>query len=75
MGDPKYFALRSIKASTSIVWGDKDRTYRWPQIEQMWQNIPNCQQLAIVPGCAHAVHLEKPQLFNHVIGQLLSSKQ
>jgi len=53
-------ALAAIKSRTLVLWGDGDRTYPWSQAEQLWQQILN-SNLAVVPGCAHAVHLEKPE--------------
>lgn len=58
--------LPKISALTLILWGDCDRTYAWPQIEMLWRNIPN-SNLAVAPGCAHAVHLERPKLFNELV--------
>lgn len=58
--------LASITSDTLVIWGDKDRTYAWPQIELLWQTIPKCN-LAVIPAAAHAVHLEKPDLFNKLI--------
>lgn len=64
--------LQNINAQTLIIWGDQDRTYAWPQTEQLWHTIPHAN-LAVIPGCAHAPHLEKPQLFNDVLNDFLSS--
>lgn len=55
-------ALGSLTQETLVIWGDQDRTYAWEQTALLWQAITNTR-LAVVPGCAHAVHLEKPQLF------------
>lgn len=41
---------------------ENDRTYAWEQTALLWQAIEKAH-LAVVPGCAHAVHLEKPELF------------
>ena len=62
--------LINIKQETLILWGDKDRTYRWPQIQKLWDTIP-VSSLAVVPGCAHAVHAEKPGLFQDVLSDFL----
>ena len=43
-----------------------DRAYLWPQPEKLWREIDGAQ-LAVIPGCAHAVHLEKAYLFNAVL--------
>jgi len=65
--------LPGIAANTLVLWGDRDRTYKWPQAKELWLKIPNCRQIAIVPNCAHAVHLEKPQLFNCIVERFLAS--
>jgi pimeloyl-ACP methyl ester carboxylesterase len=62
--------LKKVENKTLIIWGDQDRTYLWPQIEILWKNIKN-SNLSVIPGCAHAVHLEKPEIFNKVIKDFL----
>ncbi|MGV2977255.1 alpha/beta fold hydrolase [Roseibium alexandrii] len=64
-------SLSSISAPTLVIWGDQDRTYPWSQIQTLWQSVPE-SSLAVVPGCAHAVHLEEPETFNHFIGRFVS---
>ncbi len=63
-------ALGQITAPTLVLWGDCDRTYTWQQQQQLWQGIAGAR-LAVIPGCAHAVHLEKPNLFNAVLADFL----
>ncbi len=63
-------ALSAIKSDTLIVWGDRDRSYGWQQPEALWRGIAG-SSLAVVPGCAHNVHMEKPTLFNSIIGDFL----
>lgn len=58
--------LPAIAAPTRIVWGDGDRTYPWQQTERLWLGIHGAE-LAVIPGCAHAVHLEKPDIFNRIV--------
>lgn len=58
--------LEAIACPTLIVWGEFDRSYGWGQIEQLWRGIPNAH-LSVIPGCAHAAHMEKPQIFNPVV--------
>jgi pimeloyl-ACP methyl ester carboxylesterase len=58
-------ALNKLTMQTLVVWGDSDRSYRWQQIESLWRNLVN-GELAVIPGAAHAAHVEKPKLF-HVI--------
>jgi pimeloyl-ACP methyl ester carboxylesterase len=62
--------LPRIALRTLVLWGDNDRTYAWQQPELLWTAIPGAA-LAVVPGCAHAVHLEKPDLFNRLLRDFL----
>ncbi|MCG6931372.1 MAG: alpha/beta hydrolase [Desulfofustis sp.] len=66
-------ALPKIAVPTLVLWGDSDRAYLWDQPEQLWRQIPGAQ-LAVIPGCSHAVHLEKPHLFNAVLEDFLLSR-
>ncbi|WP_299507125.1 alpha/beta fold hydrolase [uncultured Roseobacter sp.] len=66
-------ALGAIRSETLVLWGDGDRTYPWSQTEKLWQGVPDAQ-LAVVPGCAHAVHLEKPMLFNTLVSDFLAER-
>lgn len=54
--------LGNLTQETLVIWGDCDRTYTWDQTALLWKTIPKAH-LAVIPGCAHAVHLEKPKLF------------
>ena len=63
--------LSQITRETLLIWGDRDRTYQWPQTQQLWEEIPNAH-LAVIPQCAHAVHLENPKLFNLIVDQFLN---
>lgn len=64
-------ALPSITRQTLVLWGDRDRAYLWPQPERLWRDIPDAQ-LAVIPGCCHAIHLEKPHLFHAVLKDFLT---
>lgn len=63
--------LEKIKAPTLVLWGDRDRSYGWQQPKALWKGIPN-SSLAVVPGCAHNVHMEKPDLFNRIVADFLA---
>lgn len=63
-------SLAKIASPTLVLWGDGDRAYQWVQPKQLWQEIAGAQ-LAVIPGCSHAVHLEKPDLFNAVLMDFL----
>lgn len=62
--------LKQISAKSLVIWGDGDRSYGWSQPEALWNGIPNCS-LAVVPGCAHNVHMEKPELYNAILEDFL----
>lgn len=65
--------LEHMSMPTLIVWGDTDRSYRWPQVEELWRKIPNAA-LAVIPGTSHAAHLEKPWLFQSLLDDFLNSR-
>jgi pimeloyl-ACP methyl ester carboxylesterase len=62
--------LRELKVPTLVISGDRDRSTPPTESLALWQGIEGAQ-LCIVPGCAHAVHLERPALFNDVVGSFL----
>lgn len=64
-------ALDRLRMPTLVLWGDGDKSYRWPQVEMLWRGLPDAQ-LAVIPGTAHAVHLEKPHLFHAVLADFIS---
>lgn len=64
-------ALQRLTMPTLVVWGDADRSYRWPQVETLWTNLPDVR-LSVIPGAAHAAHLEKPALFHSLIEDFLN---
>lgn len=65
-------ALGNIKSPTLVLWGDCDQAYPWGQTYQLWEGIEGAR-LAVVPNCSHAVHAEKPYLFNSILYDFLSS--
>lgn len=65
-------SLAHIHCPTLVLWGDNDRTYTWTQTQTLWQTIPH-SNLAVVPNCAHAVHMENPKVFNQITEEFLIS--
>ncbi|MFN3847578.1 MAG: alpha/beta fold hydrolase [Paracoccaceae bacterium] len=63
--------LTRLTMPTLIVWGDADRSYRWPQVESLWTGLIDVR-LSVIPGAAHAAHLEKPVLFLTTVEDFLS---
>lgn len=64
-------ALTGIRARTLVLWGSHDQSYDWSQPETLWRTIPGAD-LAVVPGAAHNLHLEKPRLFNMLVKEFLA---
>ena len=65
-----YENLKNIYNETLIVWGDKDISYNFKQVETLNKNIPN-SDLIIFKGCSHNVHLEEPEKFNDTVRNFL----
>ncbi|ARE40626.1 Beta-ketoadipate enol-lactone hydrolase [Rhodovulum sp. P5] len=65
--------LSSLTMPSLVVWGDRDKSYRWPQVETLWSGLPDAS-LAVVPGASHAVHLEKPDIFTAIVMDYLTSR-
>jgi pimeloyl-ACP methyl ester carboxylesterase len=63
-------ALVRISMPSLVLWGDGDQSYRWPQVEALWRGLPD-SKLAVIPGTAHAAHLEKSTLFQAVVRDFL----
>ena len=55
-----------------VLWGERDRSYSWSQVEMLWKTLPNAE-LAVMPGAAHAAHLEKPKLFHAILDDFLGT--
>ena len=61
-----YENLKNIHNETLIIWGDKDISYNFEQVEILNKNIPN-SSLIIFKGCSHNAHLEVPEKFNDTL--------
>ena len=66
-----YENLKNINNKTLIIWGDKDISYNFEQVDTLNKNIPN-SDLIIFKDCSHNVHLEAPEKFNNVIKNFLT---
>jgi 2-hydroxy-6-oxonona-2,4-dienedioate hydrolase len=66
--------LGQIAQTTLVIWGECDRTYGWPQIEMLWRSIPRAS-LAVLPTCAHALHLERSALFCTLLIEFLMNDE
>ena len=63
--------LKNIKNETLIIWGDKDTSYNFDQVDTLKKNIKN-SRLEIFKNCAHNVHLEQPDEFNNLVQKFIS---
>ena len=63
--------LKNIKNDTLIIWGDKDTSYNFDQVDTLNKNIKN-SRLEIFKDCAHNVHLEQPDQFNNLVKEFIS---
>ena len=63
--------LQDIKNETLIVWGDKDTSYNFEQVDTLNNNIKN-SRLEIFENCSHNVHLEKPKEFNILVEKFIN---
>jgi len=62
--------LKNIKNKTLIIWGDKDTSYNFNQVDTLNQNIPN-SKIEVIKDCSHNVHLEIPEKFNEIVKNFL----
>jgi pimeloyl-ACP methyl ester carboxylesterase len=63
--------LKFIKNETLIIWGEKDKSYNYKQIQMLKENISN-SSLVIFKECAHNIHLEKIEEFNKTVQNFLN---
>ena len=63
--------LKNIENETLIIWGDKDISYNFDQVDTLNKNIKN-SRLEIFKGCCHNVHLEQPEKFNILIKNFIN---
>ena len=64
--------LEKIDNETLIIWGDKDTSYNFEQVNVLNKNIKN-SRLEIFKDCSHNVHLEQSDKFNRLIKDFISS--
>lgn len=63
--------LGSIDAPTLVIGGDRDRSTEPAEQFRLWQRL-RFGQLCILPNCAHAAHLEQPQIFCQLVSRFLA---
>lgn len=63
--------LVEVSVPALVICGDLDRSTAPAQSFRVWEAIPDAR-LCVVPGCAHNVHLERPELFLSVVLDFLT---
>lgn len=63
--------LGSIDAPTLVIGGDRDRSTEPAEQFRLWRALP-FGQLCILPNCAHAAHLEQPEIFHQMLSRFLA---
>lgn len=61
--------LQGVKVPTLVVSGSEDKTLPTPHAVRMAERIPGARQVE-VPGCAHLVTLEAPDVANRLMLEL-----
>jgi 2-hydroxy-6-oxonona-2,4-dienedioate hydrolase len=64
--------LGELTLPVLVICGDSDRSTAPDQSYILWEGIAD-SQLCIVPGCAHNVHLERPELFDAILLEFLTA--
>ena len=64
--------LGEVSVPTLVICGDSDRSTPPDQSYRLWEGISD-SRLCIVPGCAHNVHLERPELFSSIVLDFLTA--
>ena len=62
--------MKALTVPTLVLTGDED----WPCLQPgilMKQHIPTAA-LAVMPNCGHAINIEDPDQFNHLVGAFLA---
>ena len=65
--------LRAVSQRVLVIMGERDRTFPIEMGVELRDAIPGAQ-LCVLPGCAHAAHLERPDLFNRVVCEFLMGR-
>ena len=63
-------ALELIRASTLIVYGDRDMLFPQVEVEQSLNRIPESRSV-VIPNAAHSIHMDNPECFVNEILKFL----
>jgi len=63
--------LGEIAVPALVIGGDRDRSTNPAEQFRLWRGLPR-GQLCLLPDCAHAAHLEQPELFRRIVARFLA---
>ena len=63
--------LGLITVPTLVIGGDRDRSTEPAEQFRLWNGLARAQ-LCILPDCAHAAHLEQPEIFHRLLLRFLT---
>ena len=63
--------LGEIAMPTLVIGGDRDRSTEPAEQFRLWRGLPR-GQFCILPNCAHAAHLEQPEIFKRLLLRFLT---
>lgn len=63
--------LAQARRRALVIQGDRDHTHPPSSALALWQELPDAS-LAILPGCGHAAHLERPAWFHGMLRAFLA---
>jgi pimeloyl-ACP methyl ester carboxylesterase len=65
--------LGEIKVPALVIGGDRDRSTEPAEQMRLWRGLPR-GELCILPNCAHAAHLEQPEVFGRLLERFLCAE-
>ena len=63
--------LQAVETPVLLMAGDEDEACL--DVNVWLKRVMASSRLVVFPGCGHVLHLEEPELFNHLSEQFLSS--
>ena len=57
-----------INVPTLVIGGDRERSFKPEAMLELASKIPN-GAFCMIPGTSYCAHLEKPEIFNHVVAE------
>ena len=65
-------SLAQLAQECLVIGGDADRSTPPEELIALYRLLRHAE-LCVLPRCAHATHLERPDLFNEIVGRFLAT--